>query len=246
MAASSLLTMTFNPVGDLLEAAQDCELEIFNNVYGNTRAQWVDEYGPYEDNTAFIAITNEADEVVAASRLITPGPAGLKSLNDVSREPWKIDGYAAARAAAFDPEVTIDVATIAVRKGLKGSSALASIALHHGLNLVSRVNALPNIVMIMDARARRLLSAIGLQTTALPGAKAGEYLGSANSLPLWGHTPTMLDTQRMINPDAHRLVSLGVGLDGISVPPAAEFSLNYRRFQTSAPAAVRRRQPARR
>jgi hypothetical protein len=73
-------------------------------------------------------------------------------------------------------------------------------------------------VMIMDARARRLLSAVGLQTYALPGTTEGEYLGSPRSTPLWAHLQDMFAQQRQTNPDAYRLIYQGIGLDGVSLP----------------------------
>jgi hypothetical protein len=35
----------------------------------------------------------------------------------------------------------------------------------------------------------------------------------------------MLDAQRRVNPEAYRLVTQGVGLEGVRIPPAAEFTL---------------------
>ena len=35
----------------------------------------------------------------------------------------------------------------------------------------------------------------------------------------------MLDAQRRMTPDAYRLISLGIGLDGISVPDPTAFEL---------------------
>ena len=64
------------------------------------------------------------------------------------------------------------------------AAGLAAIALYHGIVMVTRANALPNVVMIMDERARRLLSSIGCVTHPLPGTAPGSYLGSPNSQPL--------------------------------------------------------------
>jgi hypothetical protein len=72
--------------------------------------------------------------------------------------------------------------------------------------------------MVMDARARRLASASGMLTQALPGTAEGEYLGSPRSTPLWAHVGEMFAQQRDINPEAYRLIYQGIGLDGISLP----------------------------
>jgi hypothetical protein len=57
----------------------------------------------------------------------------------------------------------------------------------------------------------------------LPGARPARYLGSAASTPVYRHCDEAFDQQRIINPDAHRLFTQGIGLDGIRVPPLSEF-----------------------
>ncbi len=99
---STSFELHFDPTGDVLEAARDCEAEVFLRAYGNTRDEIADEYGPYEDSSAFIALTDDRGDVVAETRMIAPSAAGLKTLNDTSRAPWHVDGYRAARAAGID------------------------------------------------------------------------------------------------------------------------------------------------
>jgi hypothetical protein len=72
--------------------------------------------------------------------------------------------------------------------------------------------------MILDERARRLLNAVGVYTHPLPGTRPGPYLGSQASTPLWGDLVRMADRQRRADPDAYRLINLGVGLEEISLP----------------------------
>lgn len=210
------------PDGDLLGAARDCEASVFLDRYGNTAAQWAEEYGPYEASSAFLAITEPGGDAVAAMRLIEPGPAGLKTLVDVGRPPWQVDGGRAARAAAMSADQTWDVATIAIRRGARGGGMLSA-ALYHGLLRATRANAVRWIVMIMDLRARRLLNSVGLPTHVLPGTTIAPYLGSTASVPLWAEVEPMVDHQRRLNPDSYRFVSLGVGLDGVSIPGPRAF-----------------------
>jgi hypothetical protein len=63
--------------------------------------------------------------------------------------------------------------------------------------------------MIMDERARRLLTVIGALTQVLPGTCTAPHLGSSASTPLFGHLDQMTDRQRGVNPEAHRLMSQG-------------------------------------
>ncbi|HZC52576.1 MAG TPA: hypothetical protein VE441_08775, partial [Mycobacterium sp.] len=55
-------------------------------------------------------------------------------------------------------------------------------------------------------------------TRSLPGTHTEPYLGSAASMPVYGHLAEMSDTQRRLNPDAYRLINLGVGPDGVAMP----------------------------
>lgn len=214
---SSPLRFVFDPAGDELAAALRCEAQVFWETYGNTPEEFDVEYGPYEAATGFMALLEDDGEAAAVVRFIGPGPAGLKTLNDVSRPPWEVDGVRSARAAGVDVDRTWDVATIAVRKG-SGRGGLCAGALYHGIVAAAFANDVDYIVMIMDSHARQLLTSLGLQTQALPGTKTGEYLGSPSSTPLWGNLHRMLERQREESPDAYRLISQGIGLDGIALP----------------------------
>lgn len=213
----SLLRLVLNPVGEELAAAQRCEADVFLTTFGNTEAQFEIEYGPYEANTTFLAVLEENGEAAAAARIITPGDAGLKTLNDVARPPWGVDGLRSARAAGVDPARTWDVSTIAVRKG-SGRGGLCAAALYHGIIYGAYANEIDFFVMIMDSHVRELVNALEISTHPLPGTSPGEYLGSPNSTPLWGNLRRGLEQQRQNSPDAYRLIFQGIGLDGITLP----------------------------
>jgi hypothetical protein len=219
------LRLEFNPQGDALDAARACEAEIFSQTYGNTPAEFAVEYGPYDDATVFLTLAEENGDVVAASRLIMPSAAGLKTLNDIGRPPWSVDGLRSARAARIDPSRTLDVATIGVRADAGASRMFAAVALYHGIAIAARVNRIETFVMVLDERVRRLVTAMGLMTQALPGTHAEPYLGSPASAPLYGNLAQMADFARRVNPETHRLIGQGVGLDGVSVPALSAFQL---------------------
>jgi hypothetical protein len=214
--------MHFDARGDLLESAKQCEAEIFHQWFGNTRAELDEEYGPYEADSLFLVLADAADEVVAAVRLIAPGASGFKTLDDVGREPWGVDGSRSAAAAGLDLGTTWEVGTLGVRAGVAGSGRL-SLALYHGLMTVAQVNGMSAFIAILDERVRRLLSSVGITTRPLPGVRTASYLGSAQSTPVYSPFASMLDAQRRELPDAYRLVTLGIGLDGIVVPDREAF-----------------------
>ncbi|WP_225754440.1 hypothetical protein [Actinotalea sp. Marseille-Q4924] len=222
------LTLHFDVTGDLLEAARDCEAEVFLRWYGNTREQLADEYGPYEDSSAFLCIADEHGDVLAAARLLAPGgSSGLKTLTDVGREPWYVDGARSARAAGAELDTTWDVATIGVRRQSNDTARL-SLALYHGVVNVCRANGMSGFVAVLDERVRRLLDSVGIVTRTLPGASTAPYLGSPQSTPVYVLRSAIFDQQRREFPDAYRLITLGHGLDGIAVPDLEDF--RYHRF----------------
>jgi hypothetical protein len=75
---------------------------------------------------------------------------------------------------------------------------------------------------------------LSIRTQALPGTIAMPYDGSASSIPLWGDLPAMADHQRRVAPEAHRLVNLGIGLDGIRLPNQNDYDLDRVRRERAA------------
>jgi hypothetical protein len=221
-----LLSLTFNPTGELLEATRECEAAVFLRAYGNTREQLTEEYGPYEHATVYLALHDDSGEVVGSCRMIRPSSAGLKTLHDVAAPPWSLDVDRAVRVARIDLDNTWDVATLGCRRGLKGPGRMASAALFHGLVQVVRANHVRTAVMIIDERVRSLLAAAGMTGDTLPGTAPARYFGSAASTPVYRHCDMAFDQQRIRNPDAFRLYTQGVGLDGIRVPGLAGFRLD--------------------
>jgi N-acyl-L-homoserine lactone synthetase len=218
--------MHFDARGSLREAARDCEAEVFSKWFGNTREQLEEEYGPYEDSSVFLVLADRHGQVVGEVRLIAPGGrAGLKTLVDVGRAPWGVNGARAAAAVGMDPRSTWEIATLGVRDGTEAMGKQLSLALYHGLITVARVNQMSSFVATLDERVRRLLGSVGILTRALPGTATAPYLGSAASTPVYAHCAPLLDNQRRQFADAYRLVTLGVGLDGVAVPTLDSFRL---------------------
>lgn len=222
------LRLVFDPAGAVLASARDCEAEVFLRWFGNTREQLAQEYEPYEDATVFVAVADEQDHVLAAVRLLAPGGRnGFKTLVDVGAAPWNVDGERSARAAGIDLATTWEVATLGVRTGVVGGTRLA-LVLYHALMTVAHENAMSTFVAVLDVRVQRLLASVGIVTHPLPGTGVASYLGSAASVPVYCHYAPMRDNQRRDLPDACRLVTLGIGLDGVQVPPPEAFRLRPR------------------
>ncbi len=219
--APGRLRLVFDPSGEELVAAQTCEADVFLQWYGNTHDQLAEEYGPYEPVSTFLAVLDDDGVAQGVARLISPNPAGLKSLDDLARPPWQIDGTRSAAAAGLDLSSTWDVGTLGIRRQSGPSRVHAAAAVYHGLVVAARANHARSFVAILDDRYRRLLYSMGLHLHTLPGASSGTYLGSPQSTPVYAHFGALLDHQRRIAPDAHRLITLGEGLDLVTPDPQA-------------------------
>ena len=178
----------------------------------------------------FLALADDAGVAQASCRIIVPG-GRLKTLDDLPAPPWGVDGVRSARAAGIDPATTWDVGTLGVRAGIGSTAVMAAAALYHGLMTAVLVNGGRTVISIIDERVRTMLSAAGIQTHLLPGSTTSTYLGSPASSPLYAHMDVVLDHQRRVAPEAYRLITQGIGLDGIAVPPREAFRLAPARRQ---------------
>jgi len=212
-----MLHLNFNVTGSLLAAARECEEDVFLKAFGNTREQLDAEYGQYDDQSVFLTVSDSDGVVLGACRIITPGPAGFKTLNDVKGDPWLVDGERSARAAGADLDATWDIATLGVRDNARGSKVQVAMALYHGILRGARANDVRTLVSILDEQARRVLAALDLTHLTLPGTSSAPYLGSKSSTPVYFHG-SMLDVSRRENPESFRMVVQGKGLEGMVIP----------------------------
>jgi hypothetical protein len=202
-----------------------CEADVLGGWYGDTLEQLREAYGPYEDHTIFFGVRRPDGRVVGFCRVIAPGPLGLKTITDVGLAPWSIDGRRSAAAAGIDLSRTLDVTTLGVDRRLGGAGQIVAAALYYAVINTARINSYPWIVAIGDTRVRSLLASVGLVLHALPGTAPAEYMGSQACAPVYANIAAMLDHQRRTAHDAYRLIALGIGLDGIAVPPPEGFRL---------------------
>ncbi|MFC5381771.1 hypothetical protein [Aquipuribacter nitratireducens] len=214
--------LVVDPTGALLAASLECEAGAFFARYGNTQEQLDAEYRAYDAQRRFISLVDDRGDVVATTRVTAPGPAGLKTFQDCAAAPWSVDAVAALERMGVDPLSTWDVTTISVRRGTR-RSALASAALFHGLIQTMRANGASATVAILDTRVRALLRTFGLEYRAIAGTTPAEYLGSPASLPVVAPFAAMMAEQRRRMPEAHRLMSMGVGLGDIELPPLSDY-----------------------
>lgn len=232
---SAVLRVAFPCTGPDLRAALACEAVVFGRRYGNTAEQLEAEYGPYRDGSRFGAVLAPDGRALGAVRLLSGGPAGLKTLTDAAAPPWDVCVDAACAEAGLDPAATWDVATFAVDPDTHtgtgtvngtGSSTGGSVgarpvtlALFAVMFGAFRDNGVSGFVAVLDAAARRPISAVGVLTDDLPGATPAPYLGSPASVPVYARVPDLHRRHAREFPALHRQVFHGQGIGGLD--PAA-------------------------
>lgn len=216
--AEPFLRLALTAAADTCEDARRCELEVLAHWYGDTPDLIEQAYGPYESQSAFLSVERDDGRVVGASRLILPGALPLKTLCDISGPPWSVDAGASVRLAGVDPQRTLDVATLAVRRDSGAGPRVVASALYYGLINGALVNNHPWIIAIIDRHVRGLLAMVGLPLHALPGTRARFYMGSPECAPVFTYVPALVAGQRVTDPEAHRFISMGQGLDGVILP----------------------------
>jgi len=211
-------TLHVDPVGDLYESALDCERAVFLQAYGNTIDELDGEYGPYDDSSILVSVTDDTGYTVGVCRIITPSAQGLKTLNDVNESPWFADSARLARACGIAPDKTWDIATLGVRAEYRTQAPMVTMALLHAVMATSRANGIPSLTAMLDERARRVLSFMDVHFSTFPGVEAGAYLGSAATRPLYMDITKSLTLLRKANPVVYRTLTLGEGLEGMVLP----------------------------
>jgi hypothetical protein len=219
------LTLHFDPAGALLESTLDCENDVFVDRYGEERTALEGYHAPFTGASTFLSLADEDGRVLAMARLVFPSPAGLITLVDIADDPWKADADAVLAATGLDPARVWDVSAVCVRQTARGQSALFAAAIYHGMIKAMQVNRVQGFLAMLDVRVRRILNMLGVVLHPLPGIETRPFWGSPATSPSYAHLDSLLAWQRTSAPDAYRLVTLGVGLDGIRVPALDSFRL---------------------
>jgi hypothetical protein len=217
--------LVFNVKGDLRQAAVALESEVYQRAFGRTAEQMNQDFAPYERSSVVIAVVDGDDRVVGVSRLILPSDAGLKTLADSFERPDGVTPANAARAAGLDPTTTWEWATVAVASSSKGGGLSVAIALFHGALAAAAVNGCTALVGTFDEQFLATLSMMDLSFDRLPGVGVGPVGEGGRITPVYARLPMALDAQRRRNPDAYRLVTLGIGLDGVMLPASSDLLL---------------------
>jgi len=215
---NGMLYLNFNPTGDLLKATRECEQDVFLQAFGNTKTQLEEEYGPYDNQSVFISVSDETGYVIGEMRIIFNGPAGLKTLNDVAGPTWNLDGARALHALGFNENRTWDIATLGVRKEYRKTALMVSLAIYHASIMAVNANDVDVSITILDDKVAALLDMIGMPWYCMPGGFSAPYLGSAASTPFYTGTAAGMERIKRENPEGYKLLIQGQGLTDIILP----------------------------
>jgi hypothetical protein len=206
---------TYDPGAGL---ARHLERAVFLESFGNTPDLLEREYGPYEPSSFFIVVLDHLRNVPAGMmRVLTPSPAGFKSLDDI--EPvWgcSADELIARTGIDLDRGCTWDIATLAVADGYRGGAlaGLITMSLYQTLTQAAFYCGAEWFIAILDMPVFRLLRwRLRMIFAGYTGIAPLPYLGSAASLPAWCD---VLAAERKLaaeDEDLHAVVVRGEGLE---------------------------------
>jgi len=206
------------------ELGRFLERAVFLEVFGNTSEQLAHEYDQYEPGSIFITVVDHARRVPAGTmRVLVPSASGFKSLDDVL-VGWGVPlpELLASVDDHWDLGRVWDLATLAVAPEYRGEAALGLVtqALLQTLTMLGEGWGVDRYVAILDLPVLRMLQwRIGRPFDAFPGVDAREYLGSAQSMPVWGSRPAWSEHLAARDPILHELFFAGRGLEPVISTP---------------------------
>jgi aromatic-L-amino-acid decarboxylase len=218
------LRLEFRP-GSPDPDVRDCEAAVFGHRYGNTAEELRDAYAEHDGATACLAVRDPSGRVLGWVRLVTSEGPPLKTVRDAAAPPWNLDLEAAAGEVGIDIRRTWDVATIGVRPELGAQGSRIAAALYHGIIRATAANDAGWVIAMIDVRVKALLRRLGFVMHTFPGASPQPYMGSSATVPAYANMEQVVQEQRRHDPENYVAISLGVGLDGIQLPPEWSFVL---------------------
>ncbi|MGF1648364.1 MAG: hypothetical protein ACFCVF_15790 [Kineosporiaceae bacterium] len=189
-----------------------------------TAEEMARDYGPYDEVSLWLTVHEPDGRVIAGSRLIPPNSLGQKSLDDVSRPPWRLDASASLQAAGLTSTRTWDVATLFRDRHARHSGMHVTAALCYAIIQTIRHNGGNALVAVLDSVAREMLDRFfALRVRMLPGATRQMFMNTPND-PTFAFLSEMLEHSRRVNPEGHRMYALGSGIHGVELPAPPAFA----------------------
>ena len=209
------LFATGEPGADL---ARHVEQSVFLETFGNTPDLLTREYRRYERTSFFICVVDHLRHVPAGMmRVLTPSPAGFKSLDDIEPVWGCTAGHLIERTGLdFDASSTWDIATLAVAEEYRrgASAGFVTMGLYQTLTLAAFHCGIDWFIAILDMPVFRILRwRLRMIFAGYEGIGPRPYLGSAASLPAWCDVAAAERRLAEEDEDLHSVLVRGVGLE---------------------------------
>jgi hypothetical protein len=151
------------------------------------------EYGPYEQQSKFfVSIDREKKTPTGTLRIIKNGPAGLKTLNDLTElksNPHFIEDIEGHHKIESLDDCW-DVGTVAVPRQYRSAEGGVSVQLYRGMYVAAKNADVQHLVSIIDDRSlSKLTGYLGIPFKPLAEDEPFEYLGSKKSHAVYGYLP---------------------------------------------------------
>lgn len=178
-----------DPYADI---ARQVECEVFDKAFNNDPQEMQEEYGPYESQSIFfLSIDREKIAPTGALRIIEDGEAGLKTFNDMEKYDSE---FVADNAIAYhhmnDMEKCWDIGTVAVPEEYRSAENGISLQLYRGMYVASKQKEIEHFISVIDKRPYdKMTKFLGFPFKPLFGSKPLSYLGSSESVPVYGDAP---------------------------------------------------------
>ena len=177
---SRFLTAVVGPDHPLADVARTVECTVFDDAFGNTAEVMNAEYGPYEGRSTFyLVIDRRTARPAGAGRSIAGTGTELKTLTDAPAHIGRsvdeiLDVHDMRDATVWD------YATVAVLPAYRGTLTVSSM-LYRTFTLDCLRHGVDHAVTLLDKRAHRNMSLLGVRMEPLAGSAPFPYLGSADT-----------------------------------------------------------------
>ncbi len=200
------------------ELGRHVERTVFLEAFGNTPELLQAEYGPYELSSLFFTILDHRRRCPAGViRMIVPtdGGPGLKTFHDLG-SIWHESAEAMLERSGTGMTLdrTWDIATLAIDPGYRSAAATGLVALGLYQSIVRTGEALGVewMVAILD-RAVFRMSKTRFHQPFFPLAEGRPYLGSRDSLPIYGCVSDYRRRLAAEDPSIYGIIYEGVGIE---------------------------------